>query len=458
MRRMRFWLGLCLLLSLVTMSCTRVIDDELVHTDETNTIRVMTRSEAPVSYPLTLYAFDVETREMCAMVKADEAGDELALHLPEGAYHLLALGGADECKVPSMPTLDDVLTLPAVNRLSSPLQMGMGDIMVAQHATVNITLYHQVSAIDLCLRDIPKNVEAVNVGMSLLCNKLALNGSTSGSVTTSIDLTRQADGSWTAPTFYTLPTSSKKLTLSITTVTADDERETYAYTYPGSLEANTPYALIGSFLYGFSVNGVVSLAGWREQQMVTFSFGHGNGENDEEEDAPEVGGGGDDDETVVGGIPAAGTMWQGHFVGAVDETSDTEAELLLLSLSEWRGVPSAYNVFSPGMAEELVAAYNEDGMTGWSIPTKDEARLIRESIGNDRLEATNLFLASQDVVGLTDNLEDDEGNMVRYLCEGAQLAFVWDVGTSNTISKCGTKRTYYLRAIKRVKVSASNGD
>lgn len=449
MCRIKLLFCLSLLGILLSTSCTRVIDEEGFVAEEGHSVKIMTRSDMALAYPLTLYAFDSNTGEMRGKVCAVDDADELLLHLPQGKYHLLALGGVDECNVPDSPTWEDVIALPATNCLPSPLQMGMGDVLVARNTTVNITLYHQVAAVDLCLTDIPVGVKTVSVSLSLLYNRLKFNGETSGSAVANVDLKKQPDGTWTAPTFYVLPTVSNKLVLSITTVT-DGGQETYGYTYNGGLKANTPYVLSGSFKQGFKVDGLLELAGWHEPQTVVFTFGGGDeGEGEVENDKVESG----DEEIGTDEMPVAGTLWQGHFVAAVENVSDTEVELLLLSLAEWRGVPSAYNAENPDLALEVVAEYEEDGLTGWSIPTKDEAKLMRGFIGNDSLLETNRFLASQDIVGLSDNMEDEDGNKVRYLCENAKMAFVWDVQTSNTISKCGTKRTYYMRAIKRVKVA-----
>jgi hypothetical protein len=100
------------------------------------------------------------------------------------------------------------------------------------------------------------------------------------------------------------------------------------------------------------------------------------------------------------------------------------------------------------MAANFAASYTEDGMTNWSIPTRDEAKLMRTAIGLDKLESINAVLKANNIPQLNVG-ESDKGESIRYLCDDATFTYVWD-GTS--ISKIGAKRTYNLRLTKRVKV------
>lgn len=444
MKNQSLWL-LVMSLCCMVMACTRAIDEEVAESDTKNvkSVQVVTRAESEVIYPLTLYAFDAETAELASVITATSSEEVLRLSLPSGKYHLVALGGTDECTLPAVPTREDVIAFPAVNRLSKPLQMGVADVQVSLNTTVSLTMYYQVASVDLALSDIPSDADRVRVTLSPLYGKLAFDGSYSGCVSSTVDLTQQADGTWTAPTFYTLPGASQQLTLSIA-VSQSGNEQTYGYMCNGTLKSATPYLLSGSFGHGFSVNGVVSAAGWNAMEQIEFVFGTGSTSEEE----PEEG----DTEQPVNAFPAAGSIWNGHIVGAVENVTETSAELLLLSRDEWRNVPSAYNAEAPDAALAAVGEYAEEELTGWSIPTSDEAKTIRAAIGNTWLGDTNATLVANGLTPLSDNVTDDNGNNVRYLCESATRAFVWNVATSNAISKAGSKRTYYLRAVKRVKV------
>lgn len=455
MMRNRFFLNIrrhlsvaiAMLALAVFSSCERIdfSEEEIGQFEQVdNKVRVTTRANAEIAYPLTLYAFSNSSGQLVASVSVDDETDEIALSLPAGQYHMVAVAGSEECAVPVSPTLADYLVLPANGRLGTPLQVGSADVPVNGDATVSITMYNQVAAVELSLEGLPENVTSVNVTLSMLRNRLSFGGALSGDVATTVPLQREeAGGVWTAPPFYTFPGSGDKLTLSITTVSSLGT-QTYGYTHAGTLKSNTPYELVGSYTDGFTVNSVISLAGWNKTQEIIFSLNN-------EEGVTGSGGDSSADGGEVAAFPEAGSFWNGHFV-ALSEVEDNglTARLLLLSLSEWTGVPSATNEEEPELAVELAAEYVEEDLAEWCIPTREEVKAMRASIGGENLSATNVTLAEYGAVLLSDGVKDLEGNNLRYLCDDGAFSFTW---TGSNISTCGSKRTYNLRMVKSVTVS-----
>lgn len=413
-------------------------------------IRILTRSASNVniSYPIYLYAFNISSGKLQSSSTLKSESDTPVLNLGAGTYHLVAVAGIEDCEVPEQPTINSTITLPKDSLLQQPLQMGSADISVSKSTTVTITLYNQVTAINIALTDIPDDVSACHVSFSLMHNSISYGGKLSGTTVNTIELNKQGNNIWSAPLFYTLPSSNQQLTLSIN-CTSPQVSNTYGYIHNAQLAANTPYNIMGSYKSGFAVNGVLNLAGWNAPQEINFTFGAENNENsddsndDENDDTEE-----DRDEYVVNSIPKVGTIWNNHFVATVLDATTSEAELILLSTTEWDGVTSATHTETPHMAANFAASYTEDGMTNWSIPTRDEAKLMRTAIGLDKLESINAVLKANNIPQLNVG-ESDKGESIRYLCDDATFTYVWD-GTS--ISKSGTKRTYNLRLIKRVKV------
>ncbi|MBQ8674411.1 MAG: FimB/Mfa2 family fimbrial subunit [Bacteroides sp.] len=432
-------------LLLLLTACVNSISDESEEELSLPTLEVITRSTTDIPYPLTVYAFRTETGELMVRQAVNEGETSATLNLPAGSYHLVALAGSGECQTAQQPTLEDVITFPANNRLSQALMMGSADLNISGDATANITMYHQVAAIDLTLQEMPSTVSSVSVSLSTLCNQLSFNGALQGSVTTTVTCSREDDGTWKAARFYVLPGSGKQLVLSIATKSGE-ETLTYGYTHAKSLEANTPYQLTGSYHKGFTINGNVTAEGWNETQYISFTFGTGI-ENDPTDDTTNT-------SPTIGELPSACSVWQGHFVATVTPNSDgSQAEVLLLSLQEWQNAPSEYN--TSGYAKSLVNSYSEDDYAGWEIPTKEEAKAIREVCGNSNLSTTNALLQSIGATPLSDGGKDSNGNTIRYLCEDATATFTWDTATSNSISKAGSKRSYYLRGVKRITVKAA---
>lgn len=436
--------------TVVFAACEKVSLADIQTTGEQSKIQILTRAagDVSISYPLTFYAFNISTQKLVAHSVVNSVEEVPELNLSAGTYHLVAVAGIEDCEVPENPSMSSLITLPTNLYLNKPLQMGSVDITVAQNATVTMTLYNQVAAISMILTDIPEDVTACKVSFSMLHNSISYANKLSGEAIAEINLNKQTDGTWTSPIIYTLPSCNEQFTISICS-TVGNNSQVYGYIHNTQLAANTPYNIMGSYKSGFAVNGVLNLAGWNAPQEINFTFGAENTEdsddsNDDENDDTEE----DRDEYVVNSIPKVGTIWNNHFVATVLDATTSEAELILLSTTEWDGVTSATHAETPHMAANFAASYTEDGMTNWSIPTRDEAKLMRTAIGLDKLGSINAVLKANNIPQLNVG-ESDKGESIRYLCDDATFTYVWD-GTS--ISKSGTKRTYNLRLIKRVKV------
>ena len=414
--------------------------------DTKRSVHILTRSTSDISYPLTLYAFNVEDGTLVTSDTQFTEADELSFALSAGNYYMVAVAGIEDCDVPSSSILSSTIYAPSNGELTQPLQMGSASVQVTQNTTVSITLYNQVAAVDLSLYDIPTDVISVSVSLALMASGISFDGNYKGSSTTTIELVKE-DDVWKAPLFYTLPNNSEQLTLSITTTTLSGT-QTYGYTHTSPLDANTPYILKGSFTEGFSVNGSIALAGWNKARTISFTFG-GENNGDDNPDTPDIP---DNPEEVyqVETLPEIGTLWNGHFVvGILDSDDENITPMLLLSTSEWTGVTSALNEETPGMAAEIAAAYTEGGLSGWRIPTRREVVKMCAALGNTTLEETNAFLTANEIVPLSIGTDDETGNTIRYLCDDAGFTFKWD--SEGSPSKAGSKRGYHLRLVNSVR-------
>lgn len=437
---------LALLTCIICTSCEKVELDDIDETTKgTTEVKILTRSTNGESavLPLMIYAFDLNTGYLANSISIESESDSPVLSLSQGNYQVVALSFSNVCSVDSPNEIEDFLQLPEENYIDEPLKMGSATVNVTSNTTANITLYNQVCAIDISLSDIPSDVTDVNVTLSFLYNAITFSGNLLGNGATTVRLTRDSNGVWNAPRFYILPNKNDRLTLSISTTSPVGE-QTYGYTYNGKLEANTPYAIKGSYSNGFSVNGVVNLAGWNTPQQINFHFGSTNTPNDSPSEPSED----DMQEYTVASIPTAGTIWENHFVAGVLDATATSAELVLLSTAEWTDITSAFHADTPTMATDIASSYIEGEIREWSLPTREEAKLMRSTIGLDLLSKTNSVLTSNSIPPLASG-EQEDGNKVRYLCDEAAYTYAWD---SSTTSKSGSKRTYHLRLIKRIRV------
>jgi len=442
-------------LAISVLSCINHIDE-----DEPDrmpaTLTVTTRSASPLPYPLQLYAFDVQANRLAAKATIDNKDAKTSLSLTEGNYRLVALGGTEDCSFPESPSPDDVISLPETNYARHALMLGSAIVNVSGDATAEIRMSYCMTSISLSLTDIPKDITSVNVLFSPLYSTMDFSGNYAGSTTVTTACTQENDV-WKASTFYTFPGSGQQTLLSIEMTGNNGKKQTYGYTYNGTLKAGTPYNLSGSYKQGFTVNGNITADGWNAPEDITFTFGDGDGTDPGGSDNPDPGTDANGN-YIVNTLPTARNMWNGHYVTAVQNKAadGTSADLLLLSLKEWQDVASANTktVAREMEAADYVAAYTEAGIPGWSIPTTEEAKLIKQNCGGSLLNAANVLLTAASGDALTGSGKDNHNEDVRYLCENAAYSYELKALTGS-ITQAGETRTYYLRAVKTVHVVLS---
>ena len=136
-------------------------------------------------------------------------------------------------------------------------------------------------------------------------------------------------------------------------------------------------------------------------------------------------------------------------------SGEDESRITYVSLYEWNNVTSAANENNATMALEIAQRYIEGNVSGWRIPTREEARYIC-SIYN---RAVNVNMVYDDALQTLNNKIETIGGQklmswynknsnpaYRYLCEDAIYSFSLKKGSN--ITKCGAVTKYNLRLIK----------
>lgn len=422
-----------------TFSCQQLPEDDGWMSDgEEKTVKVKVRSagEAEIVYPLYLYAFNSKGSLAASQTIAD-AGVEVALPLSKGDFQIVAVSGvSDGYELPDEPELDDVITLVSSDGADTPLMVGRANVEVsdAEESSVQITLTYVVAALNVKLKDVPSNVSVVQLALSPLYSSLSMGGEYGGdSQKVKVDCSLVSEGVWAAETTYIFPGSGKETVFSIYFKTDDGTEVTYGYTYRGVPEANHLFNVTGSYAGGVIVGGNFDVTDWEGSIDVEFEFG-AEIVPGEEEDVEE--GGDEQPEVKLEGVPEVGTIWNDMIVVDMGEADDTGVDLLLMSLDEWDAYVSE--------AESVEDGYSVNGITGWRLPTHDEAAMLRARFCGNNLWELNELIAEYDpeLYGLANG--DDE----RYLClkDGAYYTFRFVAGTSTT--KAGKKRSYYVRLVK----------
>ena len=423
-------------------SCTTVDFDEVIESGENSksNLKIMTRSSNAdeLNYPVIIYAFN-EDGVLEAEQELSSSGENLSLALNEGLHHLVALSDYSDYTIPQSKSYESLISMPEVNYSKSALRMGAADVnMKSGSQTTNISLSYAVCSINLSLSNVPSDVKSVAVTLSNLHTAKSFSGKDAGTETITVNCSKD-NGIWTTGNFYVFGNSSSSLVLSIS-LTSSNGTSTYGYTYNTSLKPGVPYQFKGSYTEGLSVNGSINFGGWGDSVVAEFNFGPGStsGKSDKVE------------QISVASIPQAKTIWKGHVVACVQNQTETDADLILLSLNEWAGMTSAYHATNPMAAQSVADSYIETDMDNWTVPTKEQASILKGLYYDEELSSLNATIESAG--GVTLSVEDEKGSNVRYLCEDATYTFVFK--NNSSITKAGaTVSTYHLRLVNVVHAS-----
>ena len=377
-----FFSVLLLLLSWMLISCEKV---DLSSEMEKQNVKVTTRATTSFSkedFPISIYALDASGKKV-AEQSMNDGNQTLNLKLPPGSYRIVA---------------------------RNETALGYADVTVASKGlSVSITMVQQNARISMSLSGLPDEIKNIGVTVSPLYTALELNGELSGSGTKSFELTKE-NVTWKTGEILLYPSTSSTTTFTLT-ISSDSEQKSYSYVYGKPLERNRPYNFVGNYQGGddaFDVTGLIYLEDWGEEETVEFEFG------------PNV---------------------EGTLDGNGDHLVVTEN--LYLSLMEWTDIVSANNEGNPKQAKEIAAEYSEGGMTGWRMPTADEAKELKNLYGGSQLASLNESLQTLGGTPLSDI--DEKGDKVRYLCDDGLKTFSFADNT--TVSNAGAKSTYRLRLV-----------
>lgn len=413
-------------------------------------LNVITRSATSNSivYPLAIYAFGSDGSCKARQV-IDGESESVSLKLSAGNYHITAVAGFDDYDLPQKLKRDAEISTCPGNYSVTPLTIGQADVALSSSSSVTIQMSLQVAGVEVSLSGLPDEVTEVSVVIANVFSKISLEGECAAPQPAEIVCSKVGEV-WTSGRTYLLPLSSSAMVVSIN-VTDDKGTQTYGYTYNTPLRAGVPYILNGTFTSGLVLNGTFESKGWADDVVLDFGFGPDANESGE----PDDDGTQSAEEVVVTAIPEACSLWQGHVVALVGNATSTEADLLLLSLADEADVKSKAST-APDEAADFARAYSEFGLTGWRIPTKEEATALRNCYYGDNVTAINTLL--EQAGGKVLLQVDSKDKNVRYLCEDAAYTYSFATssdGKSLQITKAGATVKYRLRLVKSIHVKVS---
>lgn len=446
-RTLRSLPGLFLLLSLFLFSCESAWLDETMGSDEFTSLTVQTQASGNLRliYPIQVLAYESASGQLMSEQTIGSASEKLSLALPEGEYDLVALAGMSDYQLDDKNSYDSQILM-GEKIPENALIQGQAQVVIDSKATTTeIVMGYQVACLDLTLREIPKGTSEVTITLSPIHTSIGLNGEKTGEpekVTLTAKSTGE-EGVWKVPRCYLFGSEGEQTILSINLIN-EKGKTVYGHTIKQSLEAGIPYSISGSYQGGFSLDGEVLLQDWGETVPLKFTFGEASVTEPDEEDSDE------NEPPTLTDIPLPGDLYKGSVVGAIISQNATEAKILLISAQMWENVATAYNEAEEwDKTEAIVDGYSENNLSGWAIPTKEEADLLSDgSLSSTQLEKINQAL--QGAGGdpwISSDQEDENGKLIRYLCNEGLHSYT--IGKSDYPRATGKSRRYFLRLVHR---------
>lgn len=430
-----FSLSLSVLLSLT--ACQQIDLGDYANTssnDDTYEVNITSKSgESGVElpYPLTVYAVN-EGGLVAGSILINNETTTASLSLSSGDYTLYAIAGTNagdsDISEENVVTADN-------GYFTTPIMQGEASITVEEDdIDADLSLSYAVAYVDVTLSEIPAEVNTITVTIGNQYQTMPLDKSYTGETNATFTLTKQPDGTtWKSSTIYVFPGTSSKTTLTIK-ITSDSGESSYTVTYGNALVAGKPYHFKGNYKQAEKIMSItcnIVADGWDEAIESSFDFGEGANGNQ----APAIEG----SEFKVATLPNVGDLLNNHLLIYVDAETNKG---LLLSKKQWTGLSSNIEAL-------LAIARNhfEDDITGWELPTSEQAVHIIGAFGSPTETRKKLNNLMKDVSGWN-NLPTKE---FYFLCDGAEKRYTfYSNDANNAISNTTNSSNYYLRLVKPV--------
>ena len=421
--------------ALLLASCQQIdLGDKIssvVAQDDTYSVLVTSKSgdsNVDIPSPLTIYAVNADGLvEKRASVESGETVG--SLHLRKGEYTLYAVAGSETGE--SEIVGENIVTT-GKGYFDTPIMQGTKEITVEDDdLSTTLSMSYAVASVDLTLSDIPTTVVSTTVKVESQYGSMDISRDYSGLTSATFDLTKQSDGTtWKSATVYMFPGTSSKTKLTITHETEDENTLSYTVNYNAALVAGTPYHFNGTYKDAnktMEISCNIETEGWGTPIVSSFDFGPGtSGETTPPQYA--------DGDYVVDAFPSSGSVWAGHVVAYMNGNVG-----LLISKSEWSGLSKDSDL------QTIASNYSEDGISGWNIPTAEQARNIVGALGIPSETRTNLNKLT------LDGWQELPSSNVYFLCEGAEKRYTfYSNNADNAISNAGISPSYHLRLVKEV--------
>ena len=428
------WALSLILVSLLLNSCTK----DLVFTAPTKQgeLKISTRSISDIPLPYIIYVFS-ENGKCANQSIVNNYEDEISFNLNPGKYTIKAFANANTTSWifpdQTSATLKSVVT-PQKDKLLSNLFTGTAfvELNLNDKKTIELSLSRKLSDLTIDLNNIPTTASAVKVKISPLFTSLSIDGeSFDGSNDMTIALEKlEIPGEWTATNIPIFPSKNSQVNITIF-ITIGSKTNSYSYT-AAAPQSNKQYYIKGSYTgekEGETRLGIYfELLPWNDPIIVNKNFGKEteNGDNTNNNNTD-----GNTGTVVSPDLPAVGSIWKGSCIMAVNNPTSTQAEILLMRITEWQDLTSK-------AAETMASTYSVTGLSGWRLPTASEVSTLsatRQKIG---VSSLNSILTEAGGTAISAN--------AYYICSSNDKYMKFRF--SGTTADIGSTKQFRLRLVK----------
>lgn len=379
-----------------------------------------------VRYPLWAYVF-TEQGTFVKRGSIPSAEAQSTLSLRKGKYQVCLLSGWEETHytLPLEWGYQSFFTFKEDTYDTYPLAMGRASVTLDSDVRMNATLRYVVASVQCSFTDLPTDTKAVSVSIHPVSAGLAFDGTPHAYVTTrSAPCRKQGDGTWRSERLYIFPSEGKKPVISVQ-VQTDRGTSVYSMTYSTSLETGTHYHIKGAWGEKGLVLDDTTITDWEKNIEIEFPFQDEQPITPSPNDKPTI----KDEEA-----PETGKFWKGCYVWKTTTIDAKTYRAFLLCPQEWQCLASE--------GENLLTGYTHEGLSGWYVPTKEEAKEFQTLI-YPQIVVVNLLLEAQGQEPLA------YGKTSRYLCNDMKSSFHL---SGTTVSAVGKSTQYRLRPFLEVEV------
>lgn len=392
MKKTNLYSLLAIVAAMTLCACEKELVEETMGEPDCS-LNIVTRTgepEAEVSYPVTVYVFPHDG-DKCTMVETIEnEDDELELALENGAYDVFAIAGADDANY----TLPTQSTATPTSEIMLKDGKEHNDLMTAKNTVIlkageenNLTLSMTRQVLEISsvtIKQVPAEYTAVSVSLSPSYKSLKVNGSMGTLSDQKFELTKGDGGTWTLASAKKQLVASESTSITVS-MTSGSVTKSYTYSCADKLRANYKFSITGTYTENKTVTlaGVITGVVWAGTREIKFTFNESGTQTDDtggDTGGDDTGGGdetGSDDD-----VPTASTLYKDCFV--LNVTEATLGHDVLLFYNDNISLSAEGKTEAQVLAEinTALSGLTVNGITGWRLPTADEADMIQKKSGS----------------------------------------------------------------------------